>query len=129
MRRRSIITVGEGDAEVKIYTLHRKDGYPSVQCAWYGSGGCVRERAKRKRDAVPRDRRGWKIREPEFRRAEIDCERLRVVGEADVRRIVRVEDIREFRLLPAAGFDFRGVFECCNPPAVPMGSVSAPEAR
>lgn len=33
MRRRSIITVGAGDAEVKIYTLHRKEGYPSFQCA------------------------------------------------------------------------------------------------
>jgi len=38
MRRRSIITVGAGDAEVKIYTLHRKDGYPSFQCAWYDLG-------------------------------------------------------------------------------------------
>jgi hypothetical protein len=38
MRRRSVITVGAGDAEVKIYTLHRKDGYPSFQCAWYDLG-------------------------------------------------------------------------------------------
>lgn len=35
MRRRSIITVGDRDAEIKIYTLRRKDGYPSFQCAWY----------------------------------------------------------------------------------------------
>ena len=38
MRRRSIITVGSGDAEIKIYTLRRKDGYPSLQCAWYELG-------------------------------------------------------------------------------------------
>ena len=35
MRRRTIITVGSGDAEVKIYTLHRKDGYSSYQAVWY----------------------------------------------------------------------------------------------
>src|SRR5205814_1768160 len=35
MRRRSIITVGTGDEEVKIYTIHWKDGYPAFQCAWY----------------------------------------------------------------------------------------------
>ncbi len=35
MRRRTIITVGSGDAEVKIYTLHRKDGYGSYQAVWY----------------------------------------------------------------------------------------------
>jgi hypothetical protein len=35
MRRRTIITVGSGDAEIKIYTLKRKDGYPSFQCVWY----------------------------------------------------------------------------------------------
>ena len=35
MRRRTIITVGSGDAEVKIYTLHRKDGYSSFQAVWY----------------------------------------------------------------------------------------------
>jgi hypothetical protein len=38
MRRRSIITVGSGDEEIKIYTLRRKDGYPSLQCAWYELG-------------------------------------------------------------------------------------------
>jgi integrase len=38
MRRRSIITVGSGEAEVKIYTLRRKDGYPSLQCVWYELG-------------------------------------------------------------------------------------------
>ena len=38
MRRKSIITVGGGDAEIKIYTLRRKDGYPSLQCAWYELG-------------------------------------------------------------------------------------------
>ena len=38
MRRRSIITVGGGDSEIKIYTLRRKDGYPSFQCAWYELG-------------------------------------------------------------------------------------------
>ena len=38
MRRRSIITVGSGDEEIKIYTLRRKDGYPSLQCAWYKLG-------------------------------------------------------------------------------------------
>ena len=38
MRRKSIITVGGGDAEIKIYTLRRKDGYPSFQCAWYELG-------------------------------------------------------------------------------------------
>ena len=38
MRRRSIITVGSGEAEIKIYTLRRKDGYPSLQCAWYELG-------------------------------------------------------------------------------------------
>ena len=38
MRRRSIITVGSGNEEIKIYTLHRKDGYPSLQCAWYELG-------------------------------------------------------------------------------------------
>lgn len=38
MRRRSVITVGTGDSEVKIYTIHRKDGYPSFQCAWYELG-------------------------------------------------------------------------------------------
>jgi hypothetical protein len=38
MRRRSVTTVGTGDAEVKIYTIHRKDGYPSFQCAWYDLG-------------------------------------------------------------------------------------------
>ena len=30
--------MGAGDAEVKIYTLRRKDGYPSFQCAWYDLG-------------------------------------------------------------------------------------------
>ena len=35
MRRRTIITVGSGDSEVKIYTLHRKDGYSSYQAVWY----------------------------------------------------------------------------------------------
>ncbi len=38
MRRRSIITVGTGKAEVKIYTLKRRDGYPSFQCSWYELG-------------------------------------------------------------------------------------------
>ena len=38
MRRKSIITVGGGEAEIKIYTLRRKDGYPSLQCAWYELG-------------------------------------------------------------------------------------------
>jgi integrase len=38
MRRRSIITVGSGDEEIKIYTLRRKDGYPSLQCSWYELG-------------------------------------------------------------------------------------------
>jgi len=38
MRRKSIITVGGGEAEIKIYTLRRKDGYPSFQCAWYELG-------------------------------------------------------------------------------------------
>jgi integrase len=38
MRRKSIITVGSGDEEIKIYTLRRKDGYPSLQCAWYELG-------------------------------------------------------------------------------------------
>jgi hypothetical protein len=35
MRRRTIITVGSGDAEVKIYTLRREDGYSSFQAVWY----------------------------------------------------------------------------------------------
>ena len=35
MRRRTIITVGSGDAEVKIYTLRRKDGYSSFQAVGY----------------------------------------------------------------------------------------------
>ncbi len=35
MRRRTIITAGSGDSEVKIYTLHRKDGYSSYQAVWY----------------------------------------------------------------------------------------------
>jgi hypothetical protein len=30
--------VGTGDSEVKIFTIHRKDGYPSFQCAWYELG-------------------------------------------------------------------------------------------
>ena len=38
MRRRSIITVGSGDEEIKIYTIRRKDGYPCFQCAWYALG-------------------------------------------------------------------------------------------
>ena len=38
MRRRSIITVGSGDEEIKIYTLRRKDRYPSLQCSWYELG-------------------------------------------------------------------------------------------
>lgn len=38
MRRKSIITLGSGDEEIKIYTLRRKDGYPSLQCAWYALG-------------------------------------------------------------------------------------------
>ncbi len=38
MRRKTIITVGGGDAEIKIYTIKRKDGYPSFQCAWYELG-------------------------------------------------------------------------------------------
>ena len=38
MRRKTIITVGGGDAEIKIYTLKRKDGYPSFQCVWYELG-------------------------------------------------------------------------------------------
>jgi hypothetical protein len=38
MRRRSIITAGDGDAEIKICTLRRKDGVPSFQCAWYEFG-------------------------------------------------------------------------------------------
>ncbi len=38
MRRRSIITVGSGNEEIKIYTLRRRDGYPSFQCAWYALG-------------------------------------------------------------------------------------------
>lgn len=38
MRRRSIITVGSGDEEVRIYTIRRKDGYPCFQCAWYALG-------------------------------------------------------------------------------------------
>ena len=34
-RRRTIIAVGGGAARIKIYTLRRKNGYPSFQCAWY----------------------------------------------------------------------------------------------
>ena len=35
VRRNTIIAVGSGKAGVKIYTLRRKDGYPSFQCVWY----------------------------------------------------------------------------------------------
>jgi integrase len=38
MKRRSIITVGTGDAEIKIYTLHRGNGYTCYNCAWYELG-------------------------------------------------------------------------------------------
>jgi hypothetical protein len=38
MRRRSIITVGSGNKEIKIYTLRRKHGYASLQCACYELG-------------------------------------------------------------------------------------------
>ena len=35
MRRKSVITVGTGDFEVKIYTIRRN---PSFQCAWHDLG-------------------------------------------------------------------------------------------
>lgn len=34
-RRNTIIVIGGGDARIKIYTLRRKNGVPSFQCAWY----------------------------------------------------------------------------------------------
>ena len=38
-KKRSVITVGRDDAEVKIYTLRRASGHESYQCVWYESGG------------------------------------------------------------------------------------------
>lgn len=38
MKRRSIITVGTGDAEIKIYTVHRTNGYTCYNCSWYELG-------------------------------------------------------------------------------------------
>ena len=37
-KKRSVITVGREDSEIKIYTLRTGLGYESYQCAWYDSG-------------------------------------------------------------------------------------------
>lgn len=37
-KKRSVITVGRDDAELKIYTLRTRSGYESYQCAWYDLG-------------------------------------------------------------------------------------------
>lgn len=37
-KRASIITVGHDKSEIKIYCLHRADGYTFRQCCWYGMG-------------------------------------------------------------------------------------------
>ena len=34
-RRSTVITIGGGQARVRIYTLRRKNGVLSFQCAWY----------------------------------------------------------------------------------------------
>ena len=55
MRRRSIITVGSGDEEIKIYTIRRKDGYPCFQCAWYALGHVAVETGERRRGLEMRE--------------------------------------------------------------------------
>ena len=37
-KRKGIVSYGEGKAEIKIYTLHRGNGYTSFQCVWYELG-------------------------------------------------------------------------------------------
>jgi len=38
MRRRSVIILGKDKAEIKIYTLRRREGYLSHQCSWHDFG-------------------------------------------------------------------------------------------
>ena len=37
-KKRSVITVGREDSEIKIYTLRTAGGYESYQCSWYDLG-------------------------------------------------------------------------------------------
>ena len=38
MKRRSVIIIGKDKAEVRIYTLRRREGYLSHQCSWHDLG-------------------------------------------------------------------------------------------